>query len=182
MITQSYMRQSLLNGERRRKCINLILDPFMIREAYPSLTETASGSHPRRVGFSNLLRAKSGAWTKCGQRVSVMSTRLRRVLKCLPYMDPITNRRPSFLHSWTACWFSHLGEKQISGNHVARLAGIWRSVCKKPFSPIKKHSGKTERSQSGLPRRNSWLIFKMRKTDHHGLSIPSERLVSRSQK
>src|ERR1700685_3139079 len=52
----------------------------------------------------------------------------------------------------------------------------------KPFSPIKKHSGKTERSQSGLPRRNSWLIFKMRKTDHHGLSIPSERLVSRSQK
>jgi hypothetical protein len=45
VITQR-MRQSLLMGKDPGKCRDLILDPFMIHEAFPSLTETASGSHP----------------------------------------------------------------------------------------------------------------------------------------
>jgi hypothetical protein len=49
VITQR-MRQSLLMGKDPGKCRDLILDPFMIHEAFPSLTETASGSHPCCVG------------------------------------------------------------------------------------------------------------------------------------
>jgi hypothetical protein len=34
-----------------------------------------------------------------------------------------------FLDLETACWFSHLQEKQIPDNNMVRFAGIWRSAC-----------------------------------------------------
>lgn len=46
--TQICMRQTLL-GRSPENVRDLILDPFMIHELLPSLTETAFGSHPRRV-------------------------------------------------------------------------------------------------------------------------------------